>query len=96
MYPFLDGSILPGFHFARCPIQGGTTRIILTSYHAVRILQHLDAVIIECLLGTKQDIEIALGAVYSTEALVLAKRIANMFQKFTGLDAGLFEELQNL
>ncbi len=71
-------------------------RIILNSSHAVKILQHLDAIIIERLFGSKQDIEIALGTVYSTEALVLAKRIATMFQKYSGLDEGFFEELRNL
>lgn len=71
-------------------------KIILNSRHAVKILQHLDAIIIEHLFGSKRELEKALGLMYSTDALVLTKRVATMFQKYTGLDEGLFEDLRTL
>jgi len=59
-------------------------------------LQLLDAVIIEAVLGSNQDIEKAMGNMYSTDALVLAKRIANLLQKNAGLEDGMFDELYSL
>jgi len=56
----------------------------------------LDAVIIEAVLGSNQDIEKAMGNMYSTDALVLAKRIANLLQKNAGLEDGMFDELYSL
>jgi hypothetical protein len=71
-------------------------RIILNSLQAIKILQHLDAVIMEYILGSTQDIQRVLGQSYSTDALVLMKRIASMFQKHAGFDEGMFEELRSL
>jgi hypothetical protein len=71
-------------------------RIIFNSLHAIKILQHLDAVMVEYVLGSTQGIERVLGQAYSTDALVLMKRIANMFQKHAGFDEGMFEELRSL
>jgi len=71
-------------------------RIILNSRHAAKILQHLDVILTEHLFGSKQSLEKVLGNIYSTEALVLLKRIAAMFAKYTGLREGLFEELWGL
>ncbi len=59
-------------------------------------MQLLDAVIIEAVLGSNQDIEKAMGNMYSTDALVLAKRIANLLQKNAGLEDGMFDELYSL
>jgi hypothetical protein len=71
-------------------------RIILNSPHAANILLHLDVVIMEYLFGGRQSIEKVLGTMYSIESLVLAKRIATMFCKYTGLKEELLEELWEL
>lgn len=71
-------------------------RIILNSRHATGILRHSDAVLTEQLLGSKQDLEKVLGSMYSTEALVLLKRIAAMFVKSARLQEEVFAELQEM
>lgn len=71
-------------------------KIILHSTHAVKMLQHLDVVIMKHVLDSTEDIERALGILYSTDALVLVKRIATMFQKSADLEEGMFEELKQL
>lgn len=68
-------------------------RIILNSQHAVRILQHLDGVLIECVLGQGRGLQEVLGSVYNTDSLVLAKRVASLFQQHAGFDRALLEEL---
>lgn len=71
-------------------------RIVLNSRYATKILQHLDVVLTEHVFGEKRGLEEVLGITYSTEALVLLKRIAAMFVKHTGLKEELFEELWKL
>ena len=71
-------------------------RIVLNSRHAIAVLRHLDVVITEHLFGSKQDLEKVLGYTYSTEAIVLMKRIAAMFVKYTKMQEGVFENLWDL
>lgn len=71
-------------------------RIILNSGHATKILRHLDVILTEHLFGSKQNIEEVLGGIYSTEALVLLKRIATMFHRYTKMREEVFEELWGL
>ena len=71
-------------------------RIIGGSTHASRVLQLLDAILIEHVFGMKRDLQTILGPVYTTDALVLAKRIALLFQKNSGLASELFAELMAL
>ncbi len=71
-------------------------KIILNSLHAVKMLQHLDVVIMKYVLDSAENIERSLGTAYSTEALVLVKRIATMFQRSAGLEEDMFEELKLL
>ncbi len=71
-------------------------RIISNSIHASKILQHLDVVLLGNVLGSEKDIEKALDSRYSTDALVIAKRIARMFQKYSGFDERLLEEIFSL
>src|SRR5581483_1868929 len=68
-------------------------RIILNSLYASKILQHLDTVVSEHLFGSERNLEDVMGPKYSTEALVLLKRIATMFCKYTGIKNELFEKL---
>lgn len=71
-------------------------RIIGGSTHASRVLQLLDAILIEHVFGTKRDLQNILGTVYTTDALVLAKRIALLFEKSSGLTSELFAEISTL
>lgn len=71
-------------------------RIVLNSRYAIEILRHLDLVITQQLFGSNQEFENVLGHPYSTEALVLMKRIAAMFVKYTKLQESIFENLWNL
>ena len=71
-------------------------RIILNSRHGAKILQHLDTVIVEAVLGSNQKIEQVMGNTYSTDALVLTKRIANLLQRYANLEDGMFSELYSL
>lgn len=70
-------------------------RLITNSRDAAQILQHIDIVILN-MLGAKQDIQLALGHFYRTNSLVLAKRIADMFSRYTGINEQLFSELMAL
>jgi hypothetical protein len=56
----------------------------------------LDVVIMKHVLDSTEDIEKTLGSLYSTDALVLVKRIATMFQKSADLEEDMFEELKHL
>lgn len=71
-------------------------RVILNSRNATGILRHLDAILTEQLFGAKQGLENVLGSMYSTEALVLLKRIAAMFVKSARLHQDVFAELWEL
>jgi hypothetical protein len=71
-------------------------RLIKNSREAAAILHHLDAVVYGCVLDRQIGIEQALGPAYRTDALVLGKRIANLFQKTAGLPQEIFSELFNL
>lgn len=71
-------------------------KIISNSFSASKILQHLDVVLLGSVLGSEKDIEKALGPKYSTDALVIAKRIARMFQKYSGFNERVLEELFSL
>lgn len=71
-------------------------RLIIKSAASSLILQHLDAVLVSLLLGGTVDIKLEMGDRYSTDALVLSKRIATMLQRASGLDPSLLEELASL
>jgi hypothetical protein len=71
-------------------------RLIRNSREAARILHHLDAVVYECVLGNSTGIDGALGTAFRTDALVLGKRIASLFQKSTRLPDQIFSELLSL
>lgn len=71
-------------------------KIVINSLHASKILQHLEVVLFGSVLGFEKDIEKALGPKYSTDALVIAKRIAMMFQKYSGFNERVLEELFSL
>lgn len=71
-------------------------RIILNSFRSTKILRILDNVMINHLFSSKQSPESSLVNTYDTEALVLLKRVAMMFCKFTGVKEGLLEELWEL
>jgi hypothetical protein len=68
-------------------------RLILNSGESSKILQHLDAVLLECILQEKTDVQATLGALFRTDALVLSKRIATLLQKAAGLPADTFAQL---
>lgn len=70
-------------------------RLIYNSSDAAQILQHLDIVILN-VLGAKQDIQLALDKYYRTNSIVLTKRIADMFSKYTGIHGQTFNELMEL
>jgi hypothetical protein len=68
-------------------------RIISQSRHAWRILQVLDAVVLEGVLKGDYSFEAKLNDAFSVEALVLLKRITMLFQKHSNLEKEMFQEL---
>lgn len=72
-------------------------KIISNSVQSIKMLQHLDAVIFECVLNSeKKDIIEVLGPQYSVDALVILKRIAVLLQRNAGLNDQIFGDLMSL
>jgi hypothetical protein len=68
-------------------------RLIRNAREASTIPHHIDAVIYCCMTADMSRIEPVLSKAFSTDAIVLAKRIAKLFQKSAGISQEMFKEL---
>ena len=92
--PELPSIILDPPYFAE--LAEIVNRIIINSWQSRKMLQVLDVVIFDHLLGSKLPLDMVLGSGYSVDSVVLVKRIANLFCTNSNLDKALLDELWQL